>query len=120
MVSAGATHGFELSTNRVGRIPNCRARSWSPERRAWVTPLAVVERESDLSMAGTAVSGFDIRKHREADRAFRGTGEYFGVAEFTAVPNGMLLVREVNGVNPRVTRFERKILPARHRRLFDG
>lgn len=76
-----------------------------PERRAFVTPLAVVERECDLSMAGTAVLAFDIRKHREVDRAFRGTGEDFGVAEFTAVPNGMLLVREANGVNPRVTRL---------------
>lgn len=85
-----------------------------------MTSLAVVERECDLSVAGAAVSAFDIRKHREVDRAFRGTGEYFGVAEFTAVPNGMLLVREVNGMNPRVTRFERKILPALHRCLFDG
>ena len=77
----------------------------SPARPAWVTPLAVVERECDLAMAGTAVPAFDIPKHREVDRAFRGTGEYFGMAEFTAVPDGMLLVREANGVNPRVTRF---------------
>lgn len=68
-----------------------------------MTRSAVVERECNLAMAGTAVFAFDIRKHRELDRAFRGTGEYFGVAEFTAVPNGMLLVREVDGVHPRVT-----------------
>ena len=101
-------------------ISNSHAHLWSPERRVWVTPLAVVERESDLSMAGTAVSAFDIRKHREADRAFLGSWEYFGMAEFTAVPDGMLLVREGNRVDPRETCFDGKIFPAPHRCLFDG
>ena len=119
-VSVRATHLFELIANRAGRIPNPHAQLWSPERPAWVTLSAVVERESDLSMAGTAVSAFDIRKHRESDRAFLGKWKDFGMAEFTTVPDGMLLVGEANRVDPRVSCFDGKIFPAPHRCLFDG
>lgn len=85
-----------------------------------MTTLAVVERESDLTVAGATVSSFDIRKHREADRAFLGSWEYFGMAEFTAVPNGMFLVREANRVDPRITCFDGEIFPAPHWGLSDG
>ena len=85
-----------------------------------MTRLAVVQRESDLAMAGAAVLAFSISKHREMSRAFLRRGEYFGMAECTAVPDGMLLVREVNGVNPRVTCFDGKILPVLHLRRLDG
>jgi hypothetical protein len=71
-------------------------------------------------MAGTAVLAFDIRIHGVADRASVASREYFGVAEFTAVPDGMLLVREANGVDPRVTCCDRKIFSVLHLRRFDG
>ena len=90
---------------------------WSPERRLRVTPLAVVERKSDFPVAGTAVSPFDIRKHREVNRIFLGGREYFGMAQFTAVPNGMLLVRENDRVDPLVSCHDGKILPVLHLRL---
>ena len=80
-------------------MPRCDTSTslWNPERPPGVTRLAVVERESDLAMAGAAVLAFSISKHREMSRAFLRRGEYFGMAEFTAVPDGMLLVRELNG-----------------------
>lgn len=92
----------------------------SPRRRVRVTSLAVIERESDLSVAGTAVSPFDIGKHREVNRFFLGGREYFGMAEFTAVPNGMLLVRERDRVDPRISGHDGKILPVLHFRFSDG
>ena len=96
------------------------AQLWNPERRPRVTPLAVIERESDLAVAGAAVSPFDIGKHREVNRFFLGGREYFGMAQFTAVPNGMLLVRERDRVDPRVSGHDGKILPVLHFRLSDG
>ena len=94
--------------------------SRSPKRSAWVTPLAVVEGESDLSMAGTAVSAFDIRKHGESDCAFRGRWEYFGMAEFTAIPDGMLFMREANGGDPWEPCLDGEIFPALHLCFFYG
>lgn len=85
-----------------------------------MTALTVVEWESDLPMAGPAVSPFDIRKHRKSDSAFLGSGEYFGMAEFTAAPKGMLFVRKLNRVNPRVTCLDGEILTGFHCRFFGG
>jgi len=85
-----------------------------------MTRFAIVQRKGDLSTAGAAVSSFDVRKHREADRAFLGSGEYFGMAEFTAAPDGVLLVRELNWVKPLLSCFDGKILAAFHGRLSDG
>ena len=70
-------------------------------------------------MAGAAVFAFNVRKHRKAHRAFLGGREYFGMAQFTAVPDGMLLMREVNRFDPRVSCFNGKILPILHLRRFD-
>jgi len=64
-----------------------------------MTALAVVERERDLAVARPAKPAFDIGKHRVVDRAFWGSWEYVGVAEFTAVPDGVFLVRETNRMN---------------------
>ena len=85
-----------------------------------MTTLAVIERESNLPVASAAVSPLNIRKHREVNRVFLGGREYFGMAEFTAVPNGMLLVRENDRVDPRVSGRDGKILPVLHLRLVDG
>src|SRR5271165_6736464 len=71
-------------------------------------------------MAGTAVASFNIVKHREPDSALLGRGEYLGMAEFTAVPDGMFLVGEVNGVNPRVACLDGKIFPALHGHFLGG
>ena len=92
----------------------------SPVRSAGVTATAIVERESDLSVAGAAVASFDVRKHRVSDRTFPASWEYFGVAEFTSVPDGMLLVREENGLNPRVACLDGEIFSVLHRPPFDG
>ena len=82
--------------------------------------MAVVERECHLSMTCTTVVAFKIGKHGEAERAFLGGWKYFGMAEFTAVPDGMLLVRKLNGVNPRKSGFDGKIFPVLHLGRVDG
>lgn len=97
-----------------------RALLWSPGRRVRVTSLAVIERESNFSVAGAAVSPFDIGKHREVNRFFLGGREYFGMAQFTAVPNGMLFMRERDRVDPPVSGHDGKILPVLHFRFSDG
>ena len=71
-------------------------------------------------MAGTAVSALDIQIHRVADRAFLGSWKYVRMADFTAIPDGMLLVREGNIGDPRVMRFDGKILPALEPCFLDG
>lgn len=65
-----------------------------------MTPLAVVEGKRDLSMARAAIAPFYIGEHGVACGAlFRGR-KYFGVAELTAVPRGVLFVREDNRLDP--------------------
>lgn len=64
-----------------------------PERPAWVTSLAVLERGSELSMASTAISAFDIRNVEKRIVSLLGGREYFGMAQFTAVPVEMILAR---------------------------
>ena len=85
-----------------------------------MTASAAVERKSDFPVTGTAVSAFDIPKHRVVERAFLGSWKYVGVAHFTAIPDGMLLVRETDIGNPRVMRFDGKIFPALERCPLDG
>ena len=81
-----------------------------------MTPLAPVERKGDFSVTRAAVSAFDIQKHRVVDCTFLGSGKYVGMADFTAIPDGMLLVREADGGDPGVMRFHKKIFPAVQRR----
>jgi len=49
-----------------------------PERPAWVTSLAVLERGSELSMASTAISAFDIRNVEKRIVSFWAVGNISG------------------------------------------
>ncbi len=84
-----------------------------------MTTATVIERKGDLSMAGATASSFDVRKHREVDISFLGAREYFGVAQFTAVPDGMLLMRKLNRLDPWISWLDAEVFSVLHLGFLD-
>ena len=71
-------------------------------------------------MAGTAVMSFDVGKHRVLGVGSAGGREYFRMAKFAAIPDGMLLMREGDRVNPFEARFYGKVSPTLDICFLDG
>jgi len=71
-------------------------------------------------MAGSAVTSFDVGKHRVLGLGPARGWEYLRMAQFAAIPDGMLLMREGDGMDPFEARFYGKVRPALDVRFLDG
>jgi hypothetical protein len=71
-----------------------------PSGRAWVTLLTVVERECDLQVTRSAVPPLDVGIHGVLDRRLLYGGKDLRMAEFTTIPDGVLLMREEHRIDP--------------------
>ena len=90
-----------------------------------MTTGTAIERESNLQVTSTAMVAFKVGGHGVLHAGFLDRGKNLRMAELTAVPNRMLLMREEYRMYPHVAGLEGEVFSALdagllHCDAFDG